>query len=260
MKAADDVEGWHGEDSATTPREMPKIFGRQRPAMKDAKIHHLLEAECFDDLIFRSRALLGIVSLRLQAYGHYLVILATDGHGDRADRTIGCGALPDEHRSHTTWRQVAVNGLTAIVVARHEHDAVARWIGLVVFDLAARDQDARADLNVSSLQWLVGPWVGDNGDIFVVVDIEGIRPIGVALAAARHSRIVGLHQRLIPLADLLAGGVPLAEIAGVRGRDHHQRQDEQENNNGPRPHAGLRISDAPGLDDERQQHERADQD
>src|SRR4051794_7658999 len=75
----------------------------------------------------------------------------------------------------------------------------------------------------------IRPVVRDRRVCLAVLDVDLVGPIGVRLAAARSTRIIRLHQRLIPLAN---GGIcrlPLSEIAGICNAKHATERQTEDN-------------------------------
>ena len=71
--------------------------------------------------------------------------------------------------------------------------------------------------------------IGNGAKRLAVLDVNFVAPIGIGVAAATHTRLVGLHQGAKPFAHLGIDVVPLTTIARPRGcHQHHQRQHDQE--------------------------------
>src|SRR4029077_1714069 len=87
--------------------------------------------------------------------------------------------LPLHKKSDAAWRDVAIHKVTPA----QEDDPVTGRIRLVIFQLVVRDDDLCSDVDVFAAQRLVGPGVGDDGDIFVALYFERIRPIRIRFAA-----------------------------------------------------------------------------
>jgi hypothetical protein len=82
--------------------------------------------------------------------------------------------------SDAAGRDVAVD----VVTSAQKDDAVTGRVGLIVFQLVIRNDDLGSNIHVLAAQWCIGAGVGDDGDIPVAIDLEGIRPIGIRFAAA----------------------------------------------------------------------------
>ena len=70
--------------------------------------------------------------------------------------------------------------------------------------------------------------VGDDGDIVIAGDLEGIGLERVGLAAARHRRIVRLHEALKPFAGSAGASRPTDRCRAPGGRAERERE-EQDN-------------------------------
>jgi hypothetical protein len=129
-----------------------------------------------------------------------------------ARRSTLLRAQNSTQRSDAAWRDVTVH----VVASAQKNDSVARGIGLVIFQLVVRNDEPCSDIDMFPTQWLIGPGIGDDGDVFVTVDFKRISPICVRFAATRDSGIVRLHQRLIPLAYARVRAFPLSEVTRTR--------------------------------------------
>jgi hypothetical protein len=69
--------------------------------------------------------------------------------------------------------------------------------------------------------------IGGDRHGVIALDLERASLEGVSLAAAADVQVVGLHERLKPLADGSRGG-PLAIVTGGRGCNHGESRERGE--------------------------------
>src|SRR5215813_14069272 len=94
-------------------------------------------------------------------------------------------------RSQSTRRHVAIY----LSLLPDEDNAVPRGIAGVPLHLLVGNRNACASRNHALA-------IGDDGDIVIALDFEAVGLKSVRLSAARYARMVGLLERLEPLADI----------------------------------------------------------
>src|SRR5262245_28811100 len=107
--------------------------------------------------------------------------------------------------SQPAWRYVAIH----LSLRPDEDDAVPGGIAGVPLHFSVGHRDARAVRNLTLA-------VGDDRNIVVALGFEAVGFEGVRLAAAGLARMVGLLERLEPLANMFRHVRPLSVIAGLR--------------------------------------------
>ena len=58
-----------------------------------------------------------------------------------------------------------------VVAPAQENDAVSGWIRLIEFQLVVWNHNLGSDFKMLAAQRLVGPGVGDDGDVLVALDL-----------------------------------------------------------------------------------------
>src|SRR5262249_27726325 len=86
-----------------------------------------------------------------------------------------------------------------------------------------------AELPVRTAERTIRAFVGDDGDIAILVHLEAVGPISIGFAAARHEWGVGLHELLKPRAHVRRLVLPLSQVArSCRRHEQHERNDDAE--------------------------------
>src|SRR5262249_53390131 len=125
---------------------------------------------------------------------------------------IGCSLFHAERSarvSDAAGRAIAID----LAAESDEDDAVSGRVSFVPFDLVVRDDNLFADLPVWTAERTIRAFVGDDGDIAILVHLEAVGPIGIGFAAARHEWGVGLHELLKPRAHVRRLVLPLSQVA-----------------------------------------------
>src|SRR6202035_5120215 len=126
--------------------------------------------------------------------------------GPDGARSRGVDQLePGASRSGGAGRDVAVD----LPAAADEDDAVSGGIAPVEFHLGVRHGNARAVRDHALA-------VGDDGDVVVALNLEGIGLERIRLAAAGQARMVGLLDALEPFTDVRGRVGPLTVVARDR--------------------------------------------